>query len=430
MQGMNLSSTEQELIKQEILHKEAEHLRKRRQKLTVRDFESIAIIGKGAYGEVRLCRHSATGEVVAMKKMKKAEMLHKNQAQHIKAERDVLAKANNPCIVDLKFSFQDEQFLYLCMEYLPGGDLMTLLMRRDTLPEAEARFYTAELVLCVQSVHQLAYIHRDLKPDNILLDQVGHIKLTDFGLCKSEEPAFQAPPTEIPEDSDGEEQPEEVPHHVRRQSYNQKRSRLLAYSTVGTPDYIAPEVFLQQGYDETVDWWSVGVILFEMLVGYPPFYSEDPSVTCQKIQHWKKTLHMPAEAHISPEAGDLIRKLVRDRGDRLGRAGADEVMAHPFFSGIAWDSLRNTRAPYVPEVRSDTDTRHFDRFEEDEPFYPPEAQASGRKDVEFIGYTFKKDVESQRNSLVEALQNLESIRKSATRPRLWDSQLSEVNSDY
>jgi serine/threonine kinase 38 len=105
-------------------------------------------------------------------------------------------------------------------------------------------------------------------------------------------------------------------------------------------------------------------------------------------------------------------------------------MVHPFFAGIAWDSLRNTRAPYVPEVRSDTDTRHFDRFEEDEPFYPPESQVSCRKDVEFIGYTFKKDVESQRNSLVEALQNLESIRKSATRPRLWDSQLSDVSSDY
>ena len=186
MQGMNLSTTEQELIKQEILHKEAEHLRKRRQKLTVRDFDSITIIGKGAYGEVRLCRHRATGEVVAMKKMKKVEMLNKNQAQHIKAERDVLAKANNPWIVDLKFSFQDDQYLYLCMEYLPGGDLMTLLMRRDTLPEAEAKFYTAELVLCVQSVHELSYIHRDLKPDNVLLDQSGHIKLTDFGLCKSE----------------------------------------------------------------------------------------------------------------------------------------------------------------------------------------------------------------------------------------------------
>lgn len=185
MQGMNLSSTEQELIKQEILHKEAEHLRKRRQKLNIRDFDSHAIIGKGAYGEVRLCRYRETQEIVAMKKMKKAEMINKNQAKHIKAERDVLAKANNPWIVELKFSFQDEQYLYLCMEYLLGGDLMTLLMRRDTLPEVEARFYTAEMVLAVNSVHELSYIHRDLKPDNVLLDQSGHIKLTDFGLCKS-----------------------------------------------------------------------------------------------------------------------------------------------------------------------------------------------------------------------------------------------------
>ena len=230
------------------------------------------------------------------------------------------------------------------------------------------------------------------------------------------------------DDSDGEEevQQEVVPHHVRQQSYNQKRSRLLAYSTVGTPDYIAPEVFVQQGYDESVDWWSVGVILFEMLVGYPPFYSEDPTVTCQKIQHWKKTLHMPPEAHISPEAADLIRKLVRDRSDRLGRGGAEEIMAHPFFAGICWDEIRNTRPPYIPEVRGDTDTRHFDKFQEDEPFYPAESTTPTRKTVEFIGYTFKKDVESQRNSLVEALQNLESIRKSATRPRLWDSKINEV----
>lgn len=183
MEEMNLSHTEQELIKQEILHQEAEVLRKKRQKMSVIDYEPIAIIGKGAYGEVRLCRVKATGEIVAMKKMKKSEMKFKNQVKHVKAERDILASANNPWIVGLKHSFQDEDHLYLCMEYLQGGDLMTLLLKKDILNEAEARFYIAEIVLAVDSAHQLNYIHRDLKPDNVLLDQNGHIKLSDFGLC-------------------------------------------------------------------------------------------------------------------------------------------------------------------------------------------------------------------------------------------------------
>ena len=428
---MHLSSTEQQLIKQEILHKEAEHLRKRRQKLSVRDFHPISIIGKGAYGEVRLCRHIDSSEIVAMKKMKKAEMINKNQAKHIKAERDVLAKADNPWIVQLKFSFQDEQFLYLCMEYLPGGDLMTLLMRRDVLPEEEARFYISEVVLAVKSVHELDYIHRDLKPDNVLVDQSGHIKLTDFGLCKNAAPGF-VPKKEAVLEGSGSEEEEEDPeaHHSRRQSYNQRRSRQLAYSTVGTPDYIAPEVFSQQGYDETVDWWSVGVILFEMLVGYPPFYSEDPSVTCQKIMHWRRTLHIPPEAGLSREASDLIRKMVRDPSDRLGRNGVEEIMTHPFFQDVEWMELRRQRPPYVPEVRSDTDTRHFDKFEEDEPFYPPQAQATAavyRKNIEFIGYTYKKDIEQQRSGLVEALQDLESVRRSAVRAsgKLWSATTTE-----
>lgn len=194
-------------------------------------------------------------------------------------------------------------------------------------------------------------------------------------------------------------------------------------------------MFSQQGYNEAVDWWSVGVILFEMLVGYPPFYSEDPSVTCQKIMHWKKTLHIPAEAGLSAEASDLIRKLIRDQSERLGSSGVAEIMSHPFFAGINWETLRNSRPPYVPEVRGETDTSHFDRFDEDEPFYPLEASAGPspqRKSLDFIGYTFKKDVEKQRNSLVEALQDLESLRQSATRPTagvLWRSHITETTED-
>jgi serine/threonine kinase 38 len=175
------------LIKQDILHKEAELNRKMRKKISTRDFEPLSIIGRGAFGEVRICRHIESGDVVAVKRMKKAEMINKNQVNHIKAEREVLVKAKNPWIVDLKYSFQDDKYLYLVMDFLSGGDLMTLLMRKDILTEEESRFYIAQTIAAIESVHQVNFIHRDLKPDNILIDRDGHVKLTDFGLCKHAE---------------------------------------------------------------------------------------------------------------------------------------------------------------------------------------------------------------------------------------------------
>ena len=187
MLKLGLSGAEQELIKQDILHKEAELNRKMRKKISTRDFEPLSIIGRGAFGEVRICRHIETSEVVAVKRMKKAEMINKNQVNHIKAEREVLVKARNEWIVDLKYSFQDDKYLYLVMDFLPGGDLMTLLMRKDILSEEESRFYIAETILAIESVHRVNFIHRDLKPDNILIDRDGHVKLTDFGLCKHAE---------------------------------------------------------------------------------------------------------------------------------------------------------------------------------------------------------------------------------------------------
>ena len=187
MNLLNLNEAEQALIKQDILHKEAEINRKMRKKITVRDFDLLSIIGRGAFGEVRICRFKETGEVVAMKKMRKTDMLEKKQVAHVKGERDMLVKAKSPWVVDLKFSFQDDKHLYLIMEFLPGGDFMTLLMRKDILNEEESRFYGAEMVLAIEDVHAMNYIHRDLKPDNILMDNEGHLKLTDFGLCKHAE---------------------------------------------------------------------------------------------------------------------------------------------------------------------------------------------------------------------------------------------------
>ncbi|CAD8107589.1 unnamed protein product [Paramecium primaurelia] len=405
--NLNYTPVEQQVIKQDLLHKEAEIMRLQRQKLSIKDFEPIEIIGRGAFGEVRLCRNKLSNDIVAVKKMKKSEMLYKNQVCHVRAERDLLAASDNPWIVQLKCSFQDEKYLYLVMEYLAGGDLMTLLMKKDIFTEKESQFYMAESIMAVDSVHKLKYIHRDLKPDNILLQTDGHIKLSDFGLCKYVESRGTRLDERIsvhkPEDKGGN-------------TTTFKRNRIKAYSTVGTPDYIAPEVFGKSGYNETADWWSLGAILFEMLVGYPPFFSDDPSSTCQKIINWKKTLVIPQEAKLSPAATDLILRLMTDASNRLGVNGVNEIKAHPFFAGIDWKNLRSKVSPYIPEIKSELDTRNFDKFEEQEPWVPQDSGKSVRKDVNFIGYTFNREVEVQRSYLLQALLDLDSIQTQKTVP--------------
>lgn len=411
MAELSLSQAEQQMIKHEIFHKEAEVLRKKRRRVTIFDYEPITIIGRGAFGEVRIVRHKTTGGILALKKMNKSEMLKKNQTTHVRAERNILALAKNEWIIDLKVSFQDEKYLYLAMEYLAGGDLMTMLIKRDILPEIEARFYIAETILAVESVHKLNYIHRDLKPDNILIDNLGHVKLSDFGLCKQSEINFDSPYSNL---TRFEEESKYKQLLDRKTEF--KRSRKLAYSTVGTPDYIAPEVFARKGYDESVDWWSVGVILFEMVVGYPPFFADDPSITCQKILHWKKTFTIPREANLSREVSDLIRKLVTEPASRLGNKGAEEIKNHAFFAGVDWDNLRTSAAPWVPKLTSEYDSTNFDKFEEIEVFYPSGvSKKRKRKDPNFPAYTYKKEDEANFN-LLNALKDLENIKKSVPSP--------------
>jgi serine/threonine kinase 38 len=415
MDVLNLTPHEKELIKQDVLHKEAELNRKARKKVYATDFEPLSIIGKGAFGEVRICKHIESGDVVAVKKMKKKEMLYKNQVTHVRSERDILVKAKNPWIVGLRYSFQDDENLYLVMEYLPGGDLMNLLIKKDILSEEESKFYTAEMVLAIESVHNLNYIHRDLKPDNVLLGEDGHIKLTDFGLCKHAEiKASQRtkPDKYTMKHSDNFN----ALKNMLNKRLGYKRDRKLAFSTVGTPDYIAPEVFGPKGYDETVDWWSIGVILFEMLVGYPPFFSDDSTVTCQKILHWKKTLVIPPEAKLSDEATDLILRLVCDFEERLGRNGATEIKEHAWFADVDWKNIKSSEAPFVPEVSSPTSAENFDKFKEEECFFPStqskytkQKVKRKKKDLDFVGYTYKADVEEEKQMFVAALQELDHL---------------------
>ncbi|XP_077226573.1 uncharacterized protein LOC143859970 isoform X2 [Tasmannia lanceolata] len=292
MADAEVSEEEQNNLLKYLEKKETEYMRLQRHKMGADDFELLTMIGKGAFGEVRVCREKTTGHVYAMKKLKKSEMLRRGQVEHVKAERNILAEVDSNCIVKLYCSFQDEEFLYLIMEYLPGGDMMTLLMRKDTLTEDEARFYVGQTVLAIESIHKHNYIHRDIKPDNLLLDRYGHMKLSDFGLCKPLDcnnfPNLHEKDFATGNNYSGALQSDGRPSAPKRTQQEQlqhwqRNRRMLAYSTVGTPDYIAPEVLLKKGYGMECDWWSLGAIMYEMLVGYPPFYSDEPMSTCRKM---------------------------------------------------------------------------------------------------------------------------------------------------
>mmetsp|Transcript_11278 Transcript_11278/g.31423 ORF Transcript_11278/g.31423 Transcript_11278/m.31423 type:complete len:463 (-) Transcript_11278:133-1521(-) len=398
-QQTSLPTQAKEERMKDLARKETEYARLMRQRHCADDFEPLAIIGRGAFGEVRIVREKATGEIQAMKKLKKSEMLRRGQVEHVKAERNVLVEVSSPYVMKLYYSFQDEDFLYLVTEYLPGGDMMTLLMRRDTLTERETQFYIAETVLALESIHKHGYIHRDIKPDNLLLDKFGHMKLADFGLCKSVQQAAVTSFHElanIPESpTDLESQMSSSPGLMgkERMMMWQKNRRKLAFSTVGTPDYIAPEVLLKKGYGLECDWWSVGAIMFEMMVGYPPFYSEDPMTTCKKIVNWKHYLRIPEESKLSNAARDFILGLMCGVNDRLGtRGGVNEIKAHPFFRGIDWSTLYSKAAAYQPTVLHDLDTSNFEKFEEDENMNTPNRRSSRidiAQDVNFVGYNYK-----------------------------------------
>ncbi|XP_044464545.1 serine/threonine-protein kinase 38-like isoform X1 [Mangifera indica] len=406
----DVSEEEQINLLKDLERKETEYMRLKRHKISVDDFDLLTIVGRGAFGEVRLCQEKKSGNIYAMKKLRKSEMLSRGQVEHVRAERNLLAEVGNHYIVKLFYSFQDAEYLYLIMEYLPGGDMMTLLMREETLTESVARFYIAQSVLAIESIHKHNYIHRDIKPDNLLLDKSGHMKLSDFGLCKpldctnlssiNENEALDDENLNESMDIDGHFPKSGVGRrwkspHEQLQHWQINR-RKLAYSTVGTPDYIAPEVLLKKGYGMECDWWSLGAIMYEMLVGYPPFYSDDPVTTCRKIVHWKNHLKFPEDARLTPEAKDLITRLLCDAEHRLGTLGASQIKAHPWFKDILWDKLYEMDAAFKPEVNGELDTQNFMKFDEvDAP--SPKRTGSGplRKmlltpeDLSFVGYTYK-----------------------------------------
>ncbi|XP_056150984.1 rho-associated protein kinase 2-like [Lampris incognitus] len=350
------------------------------------DFDRVKLIGRGAYGEVQLVRHKVSQRVYAMKQLSKFEMIKRSDSAFFWEERDIMAFSNSPWVVQLCCSFQDDRHLYMVMEFMPGGDLVTLTMNYD-MPEKWARFYTAEVVLALDAIHSMGFIHRDVKPDNMLLDQLGHLKLADFGTC-------------MKMDTTG---------------------MVHCDTAVGTPDYISPEVLKSQGgdgyYGRECDWWSVGVFIFEMLVGETPFYAESLVGTYGKIMDHKNSLSFPDDIEMSKDAKDLICAFLSDREVRLGRSGVDEIKRHPFFKNDQWtfDNIRETVAPVVPELSSDIDTSNFDEIEDDksdaETFPPPRAFVGNQ--LPFVGFTYFKEDQLLRGNKGSSVEDCEDCGDSA-----------------
>ena len=373
-----LTDSEKNDIKLMALEKENQILKLFRKKISINDFEIIKPIGKGGFGEVNICRNKENKKIYAMKRMTFEQLKYKNGLLNFLAEKDILSiNNNNVWMTQLRFSFIDNQYLYLIMDYCPGGDLMSYLINRDTLEETEARFYIAEIILCVDSLHKMNCIHRDLKPDNILIGKDGHIKLSDFGLSFiSREKLF--PFTEnktekiIPglffrkTSAEEDEKNIEIKNSINDSNKSIKGAKsfqnIIAYSGVGSPDYMAPELILNEnnkGYGGEIDWWSVGAIFYEMLVGIPPFLSDTPQATCEKIVHYQKYLKIPDQIKISNEAEKLIFGFLTEPKKRLGINGIDEIKKKPFFKNFDWDKIRDMSPPFIPKLDSPEDTRYF-----------------------------------------------------------------------
>lgn len=379
MAKVGLSQEAQCEIRKMLHQKESNYIRLKRAKMNKSMFTKIKTIGIGAFGEVALVQKVDTSQLYAMKTLRKSDVLKRNQVAHVKAERDILAEADNEWVVKLYYSFQDDENLYFVMDYIQGGDLMSLLIKFGIFSEPLAKFYIAELVLAVESVHKMGFIHRDIKPDNILIDRNGHIKLTDFGLCTGfrwthNSKYYQRNGEHGRQDSMDLDDKWGNECHCKpsanlkplERRRRREHQRCLAHSLVGTPNYIAPEVLLKTGYTQLCDWWSVGVILYEMLVGQPPFYASTPAETQLKVINWETTLRVPKKADVSLEASDLILKLCCVAEHRLGKNGPEEIKRHPFFSDIDFESdLRKQPAPYVPKIRYPTDTSNFDPIDSD-----------------------------------------------------------------
>jgi len=293
-------------------------------KVNLNDFELLQTVGIGSFGRVRLCRHKKNSRVYVMKILKKAEIVKQKQVDHVYSEYNILSILNHPFIVELKgVNVQHPQYLYLILEYVPGGELFTLLRNNTNFPVEQAKFYTAHIITIFEYLHSKNIIYRDLKPENILINKNGYLKLTDFGFAKV---------------------------------INNNKT----YTLCGTPEYLAPEIILNKGHGKPVDWWTMGILLYEMLVGIDPFSDDDPMMIYQKIIKGK--IRFPN--NIDKNAKSLIKHLlVADTTKRFGclKNGVKDIVNHRFFNGFDWRSFVfiKMEPPYYPPITKNDDTSNF-----------------------------------------------------------------------
>ncbi|KAI8626999.1 serine/threonine-protein kinase DBF20 [Xylariaceae sp. FL1651] len=347
-------------------------LRKRRVRLRHGDFQILTQVGQGGYGQVFLAQKKDTREVCALKVMNKKLLFKLDEIRHVLTERDILTTANSEWLVRLLYSFQDDKSIYLAMEYVPGGDFRTLLNNTGVLSNRHARFYIAEMFCSVDALHKLGYIHRDLKPENFLVDSTGHVKLTDFGLAAGNVASSKITSMRIRLEKASET---DVPFGKamdqrtmaeRREGYQTMRERDVNYakSIVGSPDYMAPEVLRGEEYDFTVDYWSLGCMLFEALTGFPPFAGSTAEETWRNLKHWRDVLKRPVwedpNYFLSNRTWNFITTCINSRAKRFSEI--KDIYEHQYFSEVDWHTLRQSKAPFVPELDSETDAGYFDDF--------------------------------------------------------------------
>ena len=377
LRSEGVSQEVRDQLTRDFLESEREITRMSRSRIKESRFERIRLIGRGGCADVYLVQDKHTFEYFALKVLSKAEVILLDQVSNVRTERDVLSAVDNQWVVQLKASFQDSENLYLVLEYVPGGDLMTAMMRAGVFPEATARFFAGEIVLALNSIHRMNVIHRDLKMENILIREDGHIKLTDFGLSMN----YQEKTSERIR-AVMDELRELVKERVRMSNPTYRHVRGTEFGTYG---YTAPEILKGETPTAACDYWSLGVILYEMLFGFAPFNGKSQRETAFRVLHYRKALRFPANRGVSPAAIDLLKHLLCEPSDRYG---FEEVMHHPFFNGFNFEHAEVNVPPLVPVLTSPLDTSHFDPINEN-----PRSGAVLDDDfmrAAFLGFTYHK----------------------------------------
>jgi serum/glucocorticoid-regulated kinase 2 len=296
-------------------------------RVTLDDFEILKVLGRGAFGKVMLVEKKDNKQVYALKSMHKEDIIDKDQIEHTKTERFVLEKSKSPFLVSLEYAFQTPSKVFFVMKFMKGGELFQHLKIAKRFEEERAKFYVAEILLALEYLHNLGVIYRDLKPENVLIDDDGHICLTDFGMAK------------------------------------QLRKGELTYSFVGTPEYLAPEIVRGEGHGQPADWWALGILAYEMMVGLPPFYNRDRNTEKMFAAIQSKDVAFSSKVTLSADAKDFILQLLKKTPeDRLGFKGSDEIKRHKWFGNIDWKLLneRKVNPPFKPKITGDYDVDNFD----------------------------------------------------------------------